>query len=372
MSRSDTKDIAYMRTSVDNGKSWGAPTVWPCSFEDEGGTGRRHHRGGYLDPNNGRFVTWWTEGVLPNDKPLEGMKQWYLYYAVMEEDGITERFRKQIIHEGTEYDGVHHMPGITRGRNCMMMGDYGELAITRSDGAILLPVQSSPVGSDGSYENPGKGYTYTDCLVLIGRWQEDGHIAWTCSERVCGDPERTTRGLIEPTLAELDDGRILMVMRGSNDTGGKWPGYRWASWSEDGGVTWSKAVPWTYDDGGNFFSPSSTSQLIPHSSGRLFWMGNICEKNPRGHGPRYPIALGEVDRSTGLLTRKSVGAVDDRQPDESPHLTLSNFLVREDRETGDLLLHLPRLFAQDFRENGKANWTTDASLLRITLKAAKD
>lgn len=63
--------------------------------------------------------------------------------------------------------------------------------------------------------------------------------------------------------------------------------------------------------------------------------------------------------------RKSVTVIDDRQPGESEHLTLSNFYCREDRETGDLLLHMTRLFARDFRRGGTIDWTADSLLYRI-------
>ena len=95
-------------------------------------------------------------------------------------------------------------------------------------------------------------------------------------------------------------------------------------------------------------------------------MGNICPANPRGNAPRYPIVLGEVDRRSGLLIRDSVAIVDDRQPDDSASLTLSNICVREDRATGNLLLHLGRLFAKQARD-----WTTDALQYRIAVNPRK-
>ena len=47
-------------------------------------------------------------------------------------------------------------------------------------------------------------------------------------------------------------------------------------------------------------------------------------------------------------------------------LTLSNFYVRQDRETGELLLHLPRFFAQG--GEGSERWTADLSLYRIAVE----
>ena len=135
------------------------------------------------------------------------------------------------------------------------------------------------------------------------------------------------------------------------------------SLSHEGGQTWTAPEPWTYDDGVAFHSPSACSQLIPHSDGRLLWIGNLNELNPRGNRPRYPLVIGEVDRSSGRLLRDSVTVIDDRRDGESDQLTLSNFYAREDRETGDLLLHMPRLFARETDEG----FSADLLLQRIVL-----
>ncbi|MBN1351521.1 exo-alpha-sialidase [candidate division KSB1 bacterium] len=366
-SRSDTVDVAYIEFSEDNGRTWNEPAEWQMKFKHPKGTGRRHPRGGYVDPATGRYISIWTEGVLPTDEPLEGMRHWTLHYSVSEDGGKTWRVSEQIVHEGDLYDEIHHLPGVTVGKNCVMIGDLGQRPMTRSDGVILVPVQSSPVGPDGDYINPGGGFTYTDCMLLMGRWQVDGRLAWRTSERVAGNPQHSTRGMCEPTIAELGDGSLLMIMRGSNDARPELPGYRWMARSGDGGQTWTQPEPWTYTDGTRFHSPSSCSQLITCSNGRLLWMGNICRQNPRGNRPRYPIVLAEVDQKSGLLLKKSVTIIDDRQPGESELLTLSNFYVRQDRETGDLLLHLPRFFSQTRDQADQLRFTTDLYLYRIEL-----
>ena len=362
-SRSDTVDVAFVRASEDNGRTWSAACEWPTRFDHPGGIGRRHPRGGYVDPVTGRYLTLWTEGVLPTDYPLEGMRQWTLCYAVSEDGGRATPISEQIIAAGPEFDAVHHLPGITRGRNCAMIGDLTCRPLTRGDGVILVPIQSSPVGPDGDYYNPGGSFTYTDSLVLLGYWRADGRLAWHTSARVIGDPERSTRGMIEPTLAELEGGRLLMVLRGSNDQRPALPGYRWQAVSDDGGETWTTPEPWTYDDGTPFFSPSACSQLIPWRDGRLFWLGNITPDNPNGNSPRYPLVLGEVDRRTGRLLRDTLSIIDNRREGDDARLTLSNFYAREDRETGHLLLHLSRYFA-----HGNApDWTADALIYRIAV-----
>ena len=365
--RSDTVEVALIRYSDDNGLTWSDATEWPMRFDAPGGSGRRHFWGGYLDTRTDRFNSMWNEGVLPTDDPLEGMRQWAMYYGVSEDGGRTELHRQQIVHEGDAYDETHHLPGVTKGKNCVMVGDRGQVPLTRSDGVILVPVQSTPTGPDGDYVNPGRGFTYTDCMMLKGVWQDDRRLSWTCSERVVGDPERTTRGLIEPTIAELNDGSILMVMRGSNDAVPEWPAHKWMSLSKDGGDTWTKAEPWTYEDGDAFYSPSACSQLLPHSNGKLYWIGNICEENPRRNRPRYPIIIGEVDQDSGQLIRESVTTLDDRQSGESERMTLSNFHAREDRENGNILVFLPRFFVNG--DDGDDKFTADLSQIRVSVSS---
>ena len=365
-SRSDTVEVCRVRRSTDNGRTWTEDRTWDMRFAHPEGTGRRHPRGGYVDPVTGRYVLIWTEGVLPTDDPLEGLRHWTLHYAVSEDGDRSRIAEGQIIHDDPGFDGINHMPGITVGKNCMMIGDLGCRPLTRSDGTLIVPVQVSPVGADGFYTNPGGGYTYTDALVLLGRWKSSGQIAWECSSRIVGDPARSTRGMVEPTIVELDDGRILCVMRGSNDTRPDLPGYRWYAVSADGGESFGGLEPWTYEDGQPFYSPSSTSQLMRLGDGRLLWFGNLCTANPAGNNPRYPLVVAAVDPKTGLIQRDSVEMLDDRRAGESEWLTLSNFYVREERGTGDLLLYLPRAYARDFRKPGEtADFTFDLLEMRF-------
>lgn len=366
MSRSDTVDAGFLRWSADNGATWSAATEWPTRYDAPGGTGRRHHRGVYRDPASGRLIALWTQGVLPQDDPIEGQWHWVLYHAISTDGGRSFGEPRQIIHAGAGYDSIHHLPGITVGKNCAMMGDLGERPLTRADGAILIPVQISRTGPDGEYLNPGPSFTFLDSLMLVGRWQKDGSLSWTCSEPLLADPAVSTRGFFEPTLAALADGRLLCVMRGSNTKAPKLPGWRWYSLSADGGQTWSPVAPWHFTDGGSFHSPSSCSQLIPWPDGRIFWMGNICGENPDGNGPRYPMVIAQVDPDSGFLRRDSLATLDDRAPGESARLTLSNFYARRDPLSGQLLLHLTRLFPKD-GAGGKLDWTADALLDRYAI-----
>ena len=250
-------------------------------------------------PETERYLEFWNEGVLPTDDPREGLKQLNIYYSL---DGV----KHQVIQQGKEFDARHPLPGVYTGKNCVMLGDVPSLPITLKDGSILLPAQITPLDADGKLYNPGGGYTYTDVAILHGRWKGK-QLQWRMAELIKGDPARSTRGMIEGTLATLADGRLMVVMRGANDRKGELPGYRWISYSRDGGWHWTAPVPWTYTSGDSFYSPSSCSQLLRHSNGKLYWLGNISRTNPRVDLPRYPFYVGEVDQNTG--------SADSRQPD---------------------------------------------------------
>ena len=351
-SRSDTVDIAYIRRSHDHGRSWSAPVEMRTGERRPEGMLRRHPRAGFVD-SRGRYIEFWNEGILKTDDPLEGLRTWNILYRVSRDGGRSFGSTRRIIQAGSEFDASHPLPGVWAGKNCVMLGDMPCAPVTAPDGGILLPVQITPLGPDGNLFNPGGGYTYTDVAVAHGRLEGEA-LRWQMSEPIKGDPVRSTRGMDEGTVGFLDDGRAVMVMRGSNDKRPELPSRRWFSMSSDGGRRWTTPEPWTYSDGDAFFSPSSCSQLVRHSSGRMFWLGNITPENPRGNRPRYPFVIGEVDRRSGLLMRESVRTVDTLQAGEDPILSLSNFFAREDRRTGEIAVHMTRLFA------GSGPWAGDA------------
>ncbi|MEO8126855.1 MAG: hypothetical protein ABI822_07160, partial [Bryobacteraceae bacterium] len=66
--RSDTIDIAYLRRSRDHGTTWSAPEEMRTGERTADGMLRRHPHAGYIDPA-GRYIEFWTQGVLPTDDP---------------------------------------------------------------------------------------------------------------------------------------------------------------------------------------------------------------------------------------------------------------------------------------------------------------
>ena len=368
-SRSDKFDIAHRRFSGDHGRSWSEPDIVWTHKQVEGGTLRRTERVPLLDLGTGVLLTFILQGVLPGDDPLDGMRHWNLRYTLSRDGGRSTFHEGPVVHVGEEYDESHPLPGVWIGRNSVMIGDASCRPIRRHDGAILQPVQITPLGPDGVAHNPGGGYTFHDAAVLIGRDNGEGTLDWTLSSRVEGDAARSTRGWIEPTLAQVEDGRILMLLRGSNDVRPLLPGYRWRSVSEDGGESWSDPRPWADDQGQALHSPSSCSQLLLHSSGRLLWIGNLCPVNPRGNHPRHPLVIAEVDRESLNLIADTVCSIDRREEGDPERLQLSNFLALEDRRSGDVLIHLSPLGrGHDVLQPDPGSgfdWTANAWLYRV-------
>lgn len=360
-SRSDTVDSAWYRLSEDYGRTWSDPQPRRVSKRLPTGVWRMAPRGVFPDPTTGHTLEFWQEAQLPTDDPLEGLRRWSLWYAISTGGGRTRKLTRQIIQHGEGFTGRHPFPGIHIGSNCLMLGDVASTPLFLSDGSLLLPAIFPPLAAGGTLYNPANAYTYTNAAILRGYWH-NGELRWTLGATIAADPAQSTRGMDEPTLALLDNGAILCILRGSNDRRPSLPGRKWISISADHGRTFSKPAPWTWSGGENFFSPSACSQLVAHSSGRLFWLGNITRDNPRGNRPRYPFVIAEVDRHYGLPLRKTVRTVDDLHPGEDPMLSLSNFYAREDRQTGAIHLHMTRLFA-----SASKPWAGDAYLYRIPI-----
>ncbi len=353
--RSDTTEISYIQFSTDAGNTWSDPETIITGQQTKDGTERYYYRNSIKV--NGRLYSMKIKGVLPTDDPIEGLKHWSTWYTMSEDGGRSNKIEEQVIMDGHGFNAGHPVPGVWAGKNSLMMGDRTELPIitkyqknSKDNGHILLPVQITPVGEDGSYYNPGGGYTYHYSAVIHGEFKDDRSIKWFyMTEPVENEPAQSTRGAIEPTIIELKDGRILMVMRGSNggriDYECKIPSYRWFSISSDGGRTFTKPMPWTYTDGYKFYSPSSCSQLMEHSNGRYYWLGNINKQNSRANMPRNPLYIAEVDQESLLLKKETLCIVADVEEGQSQETTFSNFYAREEKGTGNVLVYMTAFHA---------------------------
>lgn len=337
--------------SPDNGRTWQPMEAGPDFDADLPWGYRRTPHNLWLDPVSGNLLRLLncmdTAGKDPTvHEPDWEWQSYYLRYRVSRDGGSTWLFDEPVVLDGDEYSPRHPLTGVYIGKNSFFLGDSGCQPIRTADGAVLVPIQFPPLADDGEgLYNPGGGWYWLDSAVLIGQWADGGRIRWEMSEPISGDPDRTARGLYEPTLAELADGRILCVMRGSNggskDPDFEWPSRKWYAVSSDGGHTWSSPEAWTYSDGEPFFSPASMSQLFAHSSGRIFWVGNLSQSNCRANHPRWPLVIGEVDPDAPGLIRETILEIDSKREGESD-VNLSHWLMFEDRETTNIVISTDR------------------------------
>jgi len=346
-----------LAVSADHGQTWIDTEKWKSVKPRSDGQERRLFiYGSFFDPRNGRLLFLGNEGVLRNDHPLDGQTNNYPIYRASNDGGRTWLFEERVIQTGKGFTKERPFEGVRIGSNSLTVSN----ALTHgSDGAVVVPVQVSHAGPDGKLYRPPGAYTYLDAAVLIGKWRDDGRLDWQLSQRLNLPPDKSLRGIFEPTVAEFPDGRMLMVCRSNS-------GRKWFSVSSDGGLTWAKPDVWRYSDGTLFYSPSSISRLIRHSGGEYCWIGNISPDHPRGNAPRYPLVIGRVDPKSLCLIRESVTTIDTRGPDDVAGLQLSNFCVHEDRRTHHFHVRVTRW---DERASGRG--PVDGSMHAFQVELSK-
>lgn len=336
-SQSDVGENIRARWSTDNGRSWSEfVPVQPSNNIDYGGVTVWEGEGPSVhDPRSGMLVQSWLRQIN-----VDGVYHNFTYHRCSRDLGRSWTEPVQLRYEaGDPFDPEEPLKPTFLNHN---EGYLGNNILATSDGNLVhcLAHANAP-GDPRNDERPWR----MGSVLFVGRWNDERDAyEWTQGARVEISPEWSARGLMEPEIAELRDGRLLVVWRGSthgwDGTTAKMPGRKWFSVSTDGGKTLSPVAEWRYDDGTSFYSPSSIHRMIRHSvTGRSFWLGNICATPPSGNSPRYPLVIAEVDEERAALRRSTVTVIDDRQPGQGD-IQFSNFSLLEDRETHQLELYL--------------------------------
>lgn len=113
---------------------------------------------------------------------------------------------------------------------------------------------------------------------LCRTWiSDDAGVTWRAGS---GTVDYAKRGAMEPEVLEMNDGRVLMIIRTQL-------GHIGAAWSEDGGDTWSAASDW----GVRAPEAPATVRRIP-STGDLMLIWNDTFADGEGHGgKRTPLTI---------------------------------------------------------------------------------
>jgi len=188
-----------------------------------------------------------------------------------------------------------------------------------------------------------KGETENVCGVVlaVGRWDKTKNTyQWTHSNPVAVSLAMSDRGLMEPWVAQLSNGDLLVDMRGNATKIN--PGRNFYALSKDGGKTLGDARELKFDDGTQFYAPSSLSMMLRHSkTGVLYWFGNLSDQPTSGNSPRYPLYIAEIDEAKPAIRRETLTIIDDYDPKtQTAAVQFSNFSLVENRETRDFDLYM--------------------------------
>lgn len=295
----------------------------------------------YLDPGNGRLVCFLAAntGTKPQTRRL---------FTIISRDG-----------------------GRTWGARAPLMADSalvleGRRLETLTDGTIVAPCYLWPTEARmheifRSEHRPRElcddAQYFQETVCLLGRWrdEQDG-IEWEQGGRLLvpgGYTSAGTCGSDEPTIAFLDDGRWLCVVRTSTSHVKEFrerniPALRYCAVSVDCGRTWGEARPLTFDDGSPVYSPSAYSEFVRSSkNGAWHWVGNILPHPSYGNcDPRHPLQIAELDAASLALKRDTVTVIQDIEPGDPAMVRFSNFHIREERGTGDFILLMTKSYCE--------------------------
>ena len=316
------------------------------------------NEGIYADGKNILQIVATTPGEPDTKSGSPLYKNWY---RVSNDYGTSFSEFRLITVQGNSPDTP--IDGVKIGRNGYTI-PFTSVIFKSRRGEIIVPIHLHPWDDEKKeIYNPADAYLFGDSGVLIGRWTPDfKDVIWDFGDWLRIDHRLSTRGLFEPSVAELTaDGRFAMVMRGSNHTRPELPGYTWLSFSDDQCRTWSNPVPFTYSNGEHFYTPASCSTLFRSGkTAHLYWIGNLLTANSNGNNPRNPLVIGRVDETNFGLIKDTVVEIDHRhQASESGNVELSNYKVMEHAGRDEIVIALTR------REAGK--WAHAPSWYRIKL-----
>jgi hypothetical protein len=335
-SASDAYVNFQKRISKDNGKTWSAfiPLSQVTQQLPEGGMVK--YPGNYTyDPALKILYQSVMRRHFPGKELYDYSEHDYIDHCIISEDGQEIELKYE---HGPDFDNNDPFDSSYLRTNRAYMGQKVTVA---KDGTAYYPMICYRPEHEHGINQGG--------VVLMRRNPETG--AWSASNQQYISPNISSRGLLEPEVAILATGSLLIVCRGSNAEGlehtlypDSLQGRKWYVLSTDGGETISPVKEFTYQDGSRFYSPSSIHTFKRSTkNGKLYWFANIVAKEPKGNSPRHPLCLVEIDESIPAVIKNSLALIDDRQSDEPDGIQLSNFSLIENRETLDFEIYLTKI-----------------------------
>lgn len=364
---SDFFSGAWVRRSTDNGRTWGPwEDKYSASFQSFGKDEIMSHEpsGEVWNPVHRNYVGIGMQRFFFDGHEEAYKRFWgkgessfrdhiYLYTRGEHEDSPASTLVKY--EEGADFDPGNLRNADYLDRNLAYFAD----PIVLKSGDIAFPM-CVPVtfccrvlGIDVQQVFPSCPQIMHGLLVARGAWNgSTGSYDLSFSRPIVISDLASSRGSDEPTIAELESGRLVVVFRGSNTSKEAWrtriepgtPGFKWFTHSDDGGRTFTDPVPWHFDDGEVIYSSASISRFLKsETNGKNYWIGNITAHNVNGNYPRFPLQIVQIDENFGTARKDTLTVIDTLREGESELLQLSNFFTVQNRETGEIELYLAKL-----------------------------
>ncbi len=379
------------RISKDNGRTW---SEWETKFDDKTG-GRRgkipgsphgdelldnvwfqfvHEQSGctvgsgshmyYLNGHDVGYFDMWEKG--------EDNFRTHAYFTFKRQSGEVVRRMFEFEEGGADYDPEKYRDPAYIDKNRALAEPIkllpdGDLCIGLW---VTMTLCCKLAGVDVNNYFPSCPNLQFGLIYARGHWNpEKEDYEFTYSNPIMLPDVLSSRGMMEPALEVLPNGRWLVVFRGSNHISDVWntrispvaPGFKWYTYSDDGGKTFAPPMPWHFDTREVVYSPASTSSFFRSGkNGKLYWIGNVIEEPWRvnSNDPRWPLQICEVNEEYGYLIKDTLTVIETVR-DGQTSIELSNFGLLEDRETLDLHMSITKInFNGKYQEQG--NWYSEA------------
>jgi len=364
----DFSDDSFERISEDNGKTWGEwKNVYKESGYEQHGIHDRNfpkNPGEKWNPVHKHWVGSGMERIFREGHEKALSMTWKLKsdempylsdhcYIRVREEGKEPFYQLMRYEEGAEFDpndpvNPDYFLKNTAFPGCnWLINDKGDLLIPVG---VRVDKCCAMAGKDVNEIFPSNPTKLRALIVMHGVWNGEKYDFLPSRPVIISDLQ-SSRGMDEPTIAQLKSGRIVVVFRGAYYMNSAWntriepgtPGFKWYTWSDDGGKTFTEAMPWHFDDGEVIYSSASISHFFRDArNDRLYWIGNITGHQVYENNPRYPLCIVEVDETYGTAKKESFTIIDTRREGEGERMELSNFSMMQNRVTGNLEIFLTK------------------------------
>jgi hypothetical protein len=162
--------------------------------------------------------------------------------------------------------------------------------IQMSNGRIVLPFDFKRLQNMDSPREGFEAFTYFGTYGVTCVYSDDDGDTWRRSpdSLVAQTPDLDTYGLNEPTLLQLKDGRVWMLMRTQR-------GRFYESFSNDG-------AHWSHPEPTKLMQSDSPGSLMRLKDGSIFLFSNPCLRYPYAYGARY-VLQGAISWDEGRTWR---------------------------------------------------------------------